>query len=252
MITIGDAAILLGAGVIAGLVGSAGGITSLVSYPALLAIGLPALSANVANIVALLGCWPGSAIASQPELEGRRAWLRRWAPLAAVGGAAGAVLLLATSAATFAKVVPFLVAGASFALLLEPRLASWRQKRGSQPHKFALPAGVLTLSLYNGYFGAGSGVMILTMLLLLVDRHLPRANALKNMLLGAATLCSAAVLTLSGTVNWSAAAPLAVGMFAGSAIGPRATRHLPATFLRPIIALLGISLAVELWLHSTF
>jgi uncharacterized membrane protein YfcA len=247
-----DAAILLVAGAVAGLVGSAGGITSLVSYPALLAVGLPALSANVANIVALVGCWPGAAIASGPELEGKRPWLWRWTPLAAAGGIAGAVLLLATSAATFAKVVPFLVAGASFALLLEPRLARWRQKRDSQDHRLALPAGLLTLSLYNGYFGAGSGVMILTMLLLLVDRHLPRANALKNMLLGAATLASAVILALSGTVNWSAALPLGIGMFAGSNIGPRITRHLPARVLRPLIALLGIGLAVELWLHPSF
>jgi uncharacterized protein len=252
MITVGDAAILLGAGAVAGLVGSAGGITSLVSYPALLAVGLPALSANVANIVALVGCWPGSALASQPELEGKGPWLRRWAPLAAVGGAAGSVLLLETSAATFARVVPFLVAGASLALLLEPRLARWRRKRRSQDSKLALPAGLVTLSVYNGYFGAGSGVMILTMLLLLVDRHLPRANALKNMLLGVGTLVSAAILTLSGSVSWSAAVPLGIGMFAGSSIGPHATRRLPATILRLLIALLGISLAVELWLHPSF
>ena len=144
MITLGGAAILLGAGAVAGLVGSAGGITSLVSYPALLAVGLPALSANIANIVAVVGCWPGAAIASQPEAAGQRTWLQRWAPLSALGGAAGAVLLLSTSAATFAKVVPFLVAAASFTLLLEPRLASRRQRRSSQDHKLALPAGLLT------------------------------------------------------------------------------------------------------------
>ncbi len=252
MITLGDAAILLLAGALAGLVGSAGGITSLVSYPALLTMGLPALSANVANIVALVGCCPGAAIASQPELKGKRPWLRRWAPLSALGGAAGALLLLWTSASAFAKVVPFLVAGASLALLLEPRLASWRRQRERQDHKLALPCGLLTLSVYNGYFGAGSGVMILTLLMLLVDRHLPSANALKNMLLGAGTLFSAAILTLSGKVDWSAAVPLGIGMFAGSSVGPHAIRHLPATALRVLIALLGISLAVELWLHPSF
>jgi hypothetical protein len=94
--------------------------------------------------------------------------------------------------------------------------------------------------------------MILTMLLLLVDRHLPRANALKNMLLGVGTLVSAAILTLSGSVSWSAVVPLGIGMFAGSSVGPRATRRLPATILRLLIALLGISLAVELWLHPSF
>lgn len=252
MITVGDGAILLGAGVLAGFVGSAGGITSLVSYPALIAVGLPPLSANIANIVALVGCWPGAAIASGPELEGRRRWLIRWAPLAGIGGVAGAALLLLSTAATFAKVVPFLVAGASLALLLEPRISRRRRERAIRNHGLTFPAGLLTFSLYNGYFGAGSGIMILTLLLLLVDRRLPRANALKNMLLGATTLCSAAILALSGGVVWSAAAPLGLGMFAGATIGPRATRLLPASVLRPVIALLGLGLAVELWLHPTF
>jgi hypothetical protein len=251
MITFGDAAALLAAGAAAGLVGSAGGISSLVSYPALLLVGLPALSANVTNIVALASCWPGAALASQPELEGKRAWLQRWAPVAAAGGAAGAVLFLATSAATFTRVVPFLVAAASLALLVEPRLTMWRSQRHSQDSKLALPAGVFTLSVYSGYFGAGSGVMFLAVLLLLVDRNLPRANALKNMLLGAATLVSALILALSGSANWSAVVPLGVGLFAGSSVGPRATRRLPAKVLRPLIALLGMGLAVELWVHPS-
>jgi len=248
MITVGDAAVLLGAGAVAGLIGSAGGITSLVSYPALLAIGLPALSADVANIVALVGCWPGSALASGPELEGKRSWLWRWAPLAAGGGAAGAVLLLATSAGAFARIVPFLVAGGSLIFLLEPRLARRRRRNGCDG-TLALPAGLLTLSVYNGYFGAGSGVMILTMLLVHVDRHLPSANALKNMLLGAASLVPATIFAISGSVEWSAAAPLGVGMFAGSSLGPLAARRLPIKILRLLIAMLGISLAIQLWLH---
>jgi uncharacterized membrane protein YfcA len=81
MISIADEVVLLSAGVLAGMVGTAGGITSLVSYPALLAVGVPALAANVANIVAFVGCWPGSALASRLELEGRGHWLIRWAPL---------------------------------------------------------------------------------------------------------------------------------------------------------------------------
>lgn len=82
-----QAASLLGAGIIAGLVGTAGGVTSLVSAPALLAVGIPALLANITNLVAVLACWPGSALASGPELTGKGPWLRRWLPIAAVGGA---------------------------------------------------------------------------------------------------------------------------------------------------------------------
>src|ERR1700727_2315397 len=107
MISTLDAAVLLPAGMAAGLIGSAGGITSLVSYPALLAVGLPALSANIANNVALVACWPGSALASKPELHGKASWLWRWTVAAVAGGAAGSGLLLLTPSGVFARVVPF-------------------------------------------------------------------------------------------------------------------------------------------------
>ena len=251
MISLLDSAALVLAGMAAGLIGSAGGITSLVSYPALLAVGLPALSANVANNVALVACWPGSALASRPELHGKASWVWRWSALAAAGAAGGAALLLSTPASAFARVVPFLVAAGSLTLLFEPRLRAWRQRRGSDSHKLALPAGTAALSLYNGYFGAGAGVMTLTLLLVLVDGRLVTANALKNMLVGAGTLGAATILALSGSVDWSAALPLATGMLAGSRVGPLVARHLPANLLRWLIVLLGMVLAVDLWLHPS-
>jgi uncharacterized membrane protein YfcA len=236
---------------VAGLIGSAGGITSLISYPALLAVGLPALAANLANNVALVACWPGSALASKPELRGKASWLWRWTVVAGAGGAAGAALLLSTPSGIFARVVPFLVAAGSLVLLVEPRLRAWRERRGSEGHGAALPAGLVAMSLYNGYFGAGSGVMILTLLLVLVDRHLPTANALKNMLLGASAVVSAVIFAVSGSVVWSAVAPLALGMLAGSSLGPLVARRLPADVLRWLIVLLGMGLAVDLWLHPS-
>jgi uncharacterized membrane protein YfcA len=251
MISTVDSAALVLAGAAAGLIGSAGGITSLVSYPALLAVGLPALPANIANNVALVGCWPGSALASKPELDGKAPWLLRWTPVAAVGAATGSALLLLTPSSVFARVVPFLVAAGSLALLFEPRLRAWRQRHGGRHRKLALPAGLVALSLYNGYFGAGAGVMILTLMLVLVDDHLPTANALKNMLLGAAAVVSAAIFVLFGSVDWSAAVPLALGMVVGSRFGPLVARRLPAGLLRWLIVLLGMGLAVYLWLHPS-
>jgi uncharacterized membrane protein YfcA len=242
-----QALVLLGAGIVAGLVGSAGGITSLVSYPALLAVGIPALAANVTNIVALVACWPGSALASQPELAGQASWLRRWAPIAALGGAAGSALLLSTPAGIFTRVVPVLVIAGSLALLAQPWLSSRRQQRSGPGRRFGLPVGLFTLSVYNGYFGAGSGVLILALVLLTTDPELPRANALKNMLIGAAAVVSAAAFALLGPVNWAAVAPLAVGMLIGSTLGPRVARRLPTAVLRWSIALLGLALAVQLW-----
>jgi uncharacterized membrane protein YfcA len=241
------AALLLIGGLVAGVIGTAGGITSLVSYPVLLAVGIPPLAANVANGVALVACWPGSALASRPELRGRAAWLERWAPVTAVGGAGGALLLLSTPTAAFDRVVPFLVALGSLALLLQPKLAALR-KDGAYPHPAYLFAGLLAVSVYNGYFGAGAGVMLLALCLHTVDRHLPTANALKNMLVGAACVVSALIFIIAGPVKWAAVIPLGVGMFAGSTLGPRVARRLPANVLRWLVAVLGLALAVKLWI----
>lgn len=250
MKSIVDAPVLVVAGAVAGLVGSAGGITSLVSYPALLAVGLPALPATIANNVALVGCWPGSALSSRAELRGTRAWLWRWAAVTAAGGAAGAALLLLTPPGVFERIVPALVAIGSLALVFEPRLTAWRQARGNNGTGVALPVGLLALSLYNGYFGAGAGVMTLTLMLLLVDRRLPVANALKNMLIGVGSLVSASIFAFTGSVDWSATACLGLGMLVGSNLGPRVARRLPARILRLVIAMLGIGLAIQLTLNG--
>jgi len=240
---------LAAAGAVAGLVGTAGGITSLVSYPALLLAGVAPLQANIANLVALVACWPGSAAASQPELRGRGPWLLRWSAVAAGGGAAGSVLLLVTPPGVFGRVVPFLVAVGSLALLCQPWLAarpSWRPDAGRG--RLLLPCGLVVLCCYNGYFGAGSGVLMLALLLLTTEPLLATANALKNMVLGAATVASAVLFALVTRVDWGVAAPLALGLFVGSLAGPWVARRMPPGLLRWLVALSGLALAVRLWL----
>jgi len=197
-----------------------------------------------------VACWPGSAAASQPELRGHGPWLSRWGIVAAAGGIAGSVLLLNTSSGAFNRIVPFLVAAGSLALLFQPWLAArpaW-QDGGVRGRALLLPAGLFALSLYNGYFGAGSGVLTLALLLLTTDPHLPTANALKNMMVGAATITSAALFAITTNVAWSAAAALALGLFAGSLAGPWVARRLPPGILRWLVALSGLALAIHLWL----
>jgi uncharacterized protein len=247
---IGDIAFLVCAGAVAGAVGTAGGITSLISYPSLLAVGLAAFPANVVNMVALVACWPGSAIASRPELKGTGGRLRKWALVSAVGGAIGAALLLSTPAGLFVRVVPFLVAGGSLVLLLQPKLEAWKGHRLAHTHELAFLSGLLLVSVYNGYFGAGSGIMLLALLLILVEQDLPRANALKNMVIGAASLVAATAFALFAAVDWAAVLPLAVGTFAGSTVGPRIARRVPPHLLRWSVATVGLGLAVWLWVHE--
>jgi hypothetical protein len=243
-------ALLASAGVLAGIVGTAGGITSLISYPALLLAGVPALRANIANTVSVLACWPGAALASRQELAERGPWLLRWGTVAAAAGAAGAGLLLSTPPGLFGRVVPFLVAFGALALLAQPRITAWRDRRlagGRASGGLLLPGGVTALSVYNGYFGAGSGVMLLALTLVTTDPRLPRANALKNMLVGASTLTPVALFAVLVPVPWGAVAPLAAGLLVGSTIGPRVARRLPARILRWLVVCLGFALAVQLW-----
>jgi uncharacterized membrane protein YfcA len=250
----GSSSLLFGAGILAGVFGTAGGITSLIAYPALLLSGLPALPATVTGSVALVACWPGSALASRPELEDTGRWVLRWGTVAAAGGATGAVLLVATPPGVFGRIVPFLVAVGALALLFQPQVTAWRSRRTQQSpragRRAVLPTGVTAVSVYNGYFGAGSGVMLLALLLITVDPEITKANALKNMLIGAASIVAAALFAIAAPVDWAAAAPLAAGLFLGSTIGPQVARRLPATVLRWLVAVLGLAFAARLWVSA--
>jgi uncharacterized protein len=247
-VTAGDVVLLLAAGMLAGIVGTAGAITSLVSYPALLLVGLAPRAAGVANIVALVATWPGSALTSGPELQGRGRWLRAHLPAAALGGLGGAVLLLATPPGAFTRIVPFLVLVGALALLAAPPLQRRRDARPPSGRRPRWPApAILAVSVYNGYFGAGAGVMLLGICLVGADPALPVANALKNMLVGAATIAGALGLIAIGHPRWDAVVPLAAGLLVGGALGPPLARRIPGRVLRPLVAAVAVGLAVQLW-----
>jgi uncharacterized membrane protein YfcA len=246
--SMGGSVVLVVAGVLAGALGAAGGITSLVSYSALLAVGVPPLVANVSNLVAAVACWPGSALTSRRELAAHRGYLCRALPVAGVAAAAGSVLLLSTPSGVFSKLVPFLVAVAALALLVQPWLTDRARAYPDRTRRLAWPL-VAVVAVYGGYFGAGSGIMLLTVLLVAVDDRLPEANAVKNMLLGVGTSASAVVFVTAGPIDRAATVPLAVGLLGGSALGPVIARRVPAPVVRYGVATLGFALAAELWLR---
>ena len=242
--------LLLVAGALAGTVGSAGGTASLISYPVLLAVGLPPLAANVTNSIAFVAAWPGSALASRPELAGQRPFLRRVAPLALAGSAAGAALLLVTPSRTFDLVVPYLLAFAALAVALQPRVSAWLERHAGRGRRLLLPGGLIAASAYDGYWGAGAGVLTLAVLMIATDQPLARCNALKNMVLGLADVTCCVVFICCWSVDWAAAVPMAAGLLAGSMIGPSLTRRVPARLLRVVVAAAGLGLAVHLWTES--
>ncbi len=244
-----DVPILLLAGFGAGVVGSAAGLASLISYPVLLAIGLPPVTANVTNTVALIGSSIGSVSGSRLELRGQDD-LRRHLPIAMLGGAAGAALLLLGPPGTFQRLVPYLVAGASLLLLTGPRLRKLRGRRTANPGRRARSIGVrvglFLTCLYGGYFGAAAGVMILALLLTATGKSLPRANAAKNLLLGVANATAAVGFGVFADVRWAAVIPLGLGCVAGGVVGPAIVRRLPPDLVRIAIGIAGLALAVDL------
>jgi len=248
--SVAEVLFLVGAGALASLIGSAGGITSLISYPALLAVGLAPLQANIANAVALVGSGVGSTLGARPELRGHWRTLLRLAVPSVAGGTVGAALLLLTSADLFAWIVPFLIALASSLLLVQPKISTWRQRRHRSENPALALAGMFVVSIYGGYFGAGAGVLTLALLLVLVDQDLPRANAFKNVVLASADVITAVVFVLAGQVVWGVVIPVAVGAMVGGALGPAVVRRVPTRILRIAAALAGFGLSI--WLLVSF
>src|SRR6266545_657414 len=202
------------------MVGSAGGIASLIAYPALLAVGIAPLPANVADTLASVASLPGSALGSRPELRGQGSRVLRLAPLAVAGSGAGAVLLLLTPAGVFGRIVPFLVAFAALALLVQPRVSAWLETHPGRNGGPWSSCGLFAVWVYCGYWGVGAGVMALAVLTLAVEPHLAQANALKNVLLGVADVAGSVVFIVYGPVRWAAVVPLAFGFLTGSRVGP--------------------------------
>lgn len=256
---------LFPAGILAGIVGSVAGLASLVSYPALLAVGIPPVVANVTNTTALVLNGFGSLAASGRELKGRGRELARLAPLTVGGSVAGGLLLLVAPASTFEHIVPFFILGAAY-LILRPELPrraraqkparpddgtqepGARPVRGRRARKLAFGAAVALVGAYTGYFGAAGGVVMLADR----KRDFAQSNALKNVTLGASNLAAALLFVFRARIDWTAALPMAAGFFLGGAAGPAIVRRVPARLLRFFIAAGAAALAVSLFIQAYF
>jgi len=240
---------LLATGFLGGVVSVLVSLASLVTYPALLALGLPPVSANVTNTVALTANSLGAMVGARPELRGQRPTLVRLAAVAAVGGATGAVLLLVLPDRTFELVAPLLIGGASLLILVQPWLRAHARlrPRGITP---TTAAAYFATATYIGYFGAAGGVLALVSLGAIIDRPLTHVNAAKAVLAGAANGAAAIGFALFGPVRWSMVVPLAAGLFIGGLVGPAIARRLPTTVFRLLIAVCGLGVAVLLGVRT--
>lgn len=247
--TPGQAAFLVVAGICAGLSGSIAGLASLFSYPALLAVCLNPVVANVTNTIALVFNSIGSVTGSRPELEGQRDRVLRLSAVGTVGGIVGGILLLTTSPVFFERIVPWLIGIGSLSILWQRRPVL-RPDVEEAPESWPVMLGVFLIGVYGGYFGAAAGVLLMALLLASSPQSLARCNALKNIILGFANGIAAVIFVFFGKVAWAAAAPMAVGLYIGGRIGPTVVRRSPARALRIVIAVAGVGLAFYLGLKG--
>jgi len=248
-----DAAFLAAAGVVGGLTGSIAGLASIATYPALLVMGLPPVTANVTNTVALVFNAIGSVWGSRPELKGQGPWLKRVLPVAAVAGTIGAVFLLSTPAGGFEKIVPVLLGGASIAIAIpradnrEARVASHRRHTATV---LLESVAIFLICIYGGYFGAAAGVLLIALLLHVGHATLARANASKNVIIGVSNIVAGIVFSFAAPVHWPAVFALGLGCLVGSRLGPIVVRHAPAGPLKVLISVAGVALAVKLGIDA--
>lgn len=267
------AVLVAAAGWAAGVINTIAGAGSLLTFPALLAAGLPPLAANVSNCI---GVVPGSvsgAYGLRAELRGQTATLRRWGGSAAAGSTVGAVVLLNLPSSSFDRVVPVLVGAAGLLVLAQPLVArAARQDTtaaatpGVTPDAGGGTAGppepgggavsrwttavVAVLGVYAGYFGAAIGVLLIGTLGLLAPRPLRQLNAQKNVVAAAANATAGVIYAVFAPVNWLAVLLLSLSSAAGGPVGALLARRVPAGPLRVLIAAVSLVVAVRLALRA--
>ena len=243
-------ALALAAAAAAGAVNAIAGGGTLLTFPAIVALGVTPLVANATSSVAL---WPGSLSSMwgyRHELTGARAWVLGFAAPSLAGGGLGAWLLLNTSPADFERIVPFLVLGATLLFLAQGpllrRLRSGRPPETETPPRWSFLAAQFLVAVYGGYFGAGMGILMLAVLGFMGLTNIHRMNGLKNW--GALCINAVAVgmFAAGGIVNWPVALTMAVGGAVGGYAGSRAAQRVGQQRVRH--AIVAVGLAAFVWL----
>jgi uncharacterized membrane protein YfcA len=246
------ALLLGGVGLVTGVINTVAGGGSLLSFPALLALGYPPLVANVTNTAGVFPSSAGGALGYRRELAGQaRTWLLL-ATVCTAGSLLGGWMLLALPASSFEAAVPALIASAALLTLVQPWLGKRIRGRSQARRLVQVPLhkrwplllGVLLISVYGGYFGAAIGVLLIAVLGLFLPDTLQRNNALKTALTMVVNLVAAVLFAFAGPVVWSAAAVLAVTTVVGGMLGALIARRLSDRALRLAVVVIGLGAAV--------
>ncbi len=237
---IATVALLAGAGLVGGVANAIAGGATLITFPAMLASGIPPVIANASNAVAVT---PGHFIAAIADRERIPAFDRRFLlliVLSLMGAAIGAVLLLVTTDRTFILLVPLLVGAATLIFAFSRQIqAAISRRTGGKPHSFLAEALIVPATIYGGYFGGGLGVMLLAILAVLGIRDVRAANVMKNLLATAVSAVTIAIFIGKGVVDWPHTLVMLVGAAAGGFLGGWLVRVLPPAAVRATVIAAG-------------
>jgi uncharacterized protein len=238
------------AGFLAGAINAMVGSGSLITFPTLLALGLPPVTANVTNTVGIVFGSVSAVVGYRREL---RPQLRRalWLCIPTVLGAGlGATLLLLLPQRVFGFVVPVLIALAVVLVLLQPYLARRLAGGGMAPRwaRYVVPIGIFLTAIYGGYFGAAQGVILMGLLTVMLRDDIQELNAVKNVVAGVANLVAALIFVIVAHVDWQAAGVIAISSVLGGQAGSLVGRRLNPLLMRLVIAAAGLAALVKLLL----
>lgn len=240
---------------VAGVMNAIAGGGTLLTFPALIGLGIPPLAANATSTVGLLPASVSSMWGYRDSLRGAREWMVAFTLPSLAGGLVGAILLIFTPATTFSRIVPWLVLGATGLFIAQGPLADWLRSRSgadtpATPAERAPSPLVLgfqfMIAIYGGYFGAGVGILMLAGFGFMGLTNIHRMNGLKNWGGLCMNAVAAVAFAVSGMVNWPAALSMAAGSFAGGYVGSRLAQRIGQPAVRLAIVLIGISSGI--WL----
>jgi uncharacterized membrane protein YfcA len=235
--------------VAAGAINALAGGGTLITFPTLLAIGIPPISANVTNTIALCPGFMGGILGQLKDLsgQGRRFWM--FLSASAVGGVIGSILLLRTGERAFQAIVPFLILTASCLLAVQGLLRIWlvrRSKRLEAKSGSEIWAVILVglVAIYGGYFGVAMSVVVLSLLGFMINDTLTRLNAIKQTVAFGANGAAAVLFIFSGKIVWLMALVMAVGALVGGSLGGRLASHIKPDTLRWTVVSIGLVLSI--------
>ena len=244
----GQDLLLAMAGLGAGVVNGAAGGGTLLSFPALLAVGYPALTANVTSTVGIWTGYLGGAAGFRKEIGAQQRRLAALTPTVVVGAVAGGVLLLTTPSNDFSAIAPYLLLFSCLLFAVQPLVRSWLAKRGEpRPHTLFMHAGLFVAAIYGAYFGAGLGVVMLAVLGTALPEPLVRVNGLRSVLSLLVNTVAVVIFVARAHIAWSAAGLMAGCALVGGYAGSRLARRIPTVVLRSVIITLGLVTAVRLY-----